>query len=806
MSDDPTQGPDAPPTIPHLLGETIATPVPPAAGGKEASLPVVSPDQYAVEGEFARGGMGRILRAHDRRLGRPVAVKELYRESASGDFRFVREALVTARLQHPSIVPVYEAGRWPSGLPFYAMKLVSGSALDAVLRKATTLSARLALLPHAIAVAEAIAYAHSQRIVHRDLKPANVLVGDFGETVVVDWGLAKDLSQPSAERTDVATPGEPAGADDQTVVGTVMGTPNYMAPEQARGETVDERADVYALGAILYYLLAGQPPHSGLTATEAIAAAAAGPPPPIATREPDAPAELRAIVEKAMAHRLADRYPSARELLADLKRYQTGQLVSVHAYSALDLLRRFVRRNRRAVAVGAVLSAILAASLVAGVVGVRREARRAEAERDKARLQARKAEAISAFLQKMLSAADPRAGNRELTVAQALDDATGRAEAELRDQPEIQAGVQATIGQTYEGLGHYDKSEAEIRKALDTRRRLFGDADIEVAKSLSLLAGVQKAKGDFTAAEGTYREALLMFRTLGLDESLDVALAKGSLAGTLQSLGRLDDAEKLQREAIAAQRRILGNEDAVVAASLNNLAVVLGSRGDFAAAEPLHRETLAIMRKVHGDEHVEVAAAMRTLASALESQGKFVEAEALFRESIPMSRKLQGADHPDTAWSLYNYSFLLRRMGKPADAAAAAQEVLALRGKTLPDTHPLIAASLQVRGLSLLEEGRPAEGEPALRESLRLRQAALPAGHWLIGASESALGACLAAQRRYAEAERWLLAGYDRLLAGVGPRHERTKETRARLAALYRDWKKPERAAAYEDPATSASR
>jgi tetratricopeptide (TPR) repeat protein len=806
MSDEPTRATDAPPTIPHLVGETIATPTPPPAGGRDAaSLPVVSPDQYAVEGEFARGGMGRILRAHDRRLGRPVAVKELHKGTASGDFRFVREALVTARLQHPSIVPVYEAGRWPNGLPFYAMKLVSGSALDGVLRKAKSLSERLALLPHAIAVAEAIAYAHSQGIVHRDLKPANVLVGDFGETVVVDWGLAKDLHQPSAERTDVALPEEPAGPDDQTVVGTVMGTPNYMAPEQARGEPVDERADVYALGA-LYYLLAGQPPHSGLTATEAIAAAAAGPPPPIAAREPEAPAELRAIVEKAMAHRTADRYPSARELLADLKRYQTGQLVSVHAYSAFDLLRRFVRRNRRAVAVAAVLSAVLAVSLVAGVVGVRREARRAEAERDKARLQARKAETISGFLQRMLSAADPRAGSRELTVAQALDDATGRAETELADQPEVQAAVQATIGHTYEGLGLYDKSEAEIRKALDTRRRLFGDSHLEVAKSLSLLAGVLKAKGDFAGAESTYREALLRFRTLGIEETLDAALARGALAGTLQALGRLDDAERLHREAIEAQRRILGNEDAVVAASLNNLAVVLGNRGDFAAAEPLHREALAIMRKVHGAEHVDVAAALRTLASALESQGKFTEAEALFRESIPMSRKLQGPDHPDSAWSLYNYSFLLRRMDKPAEAAAAAREVLALRGKTLPETHPVIAASLQVLGLSLVDAGRPAEGEAPLRESLRLRQQALPPGHWLIGASESALGACLLGQRRYAEAERWLLAGYDRLLAGVGPGHERTKEARARLAALYRGWQKPEKATAYEDGPSLATR
>src|SRR5262249_37388581 len=209
---------------------------------------------YAIEGEVARGGMGRILAAVDRRLRRAVALKELPPAPDAGERRFVREALVTARLQHPSIVPVYEAGRWPDGTAFYAMKLVSGRSLDALLREAANLGARLSLLPHVIAIADAIAYAHTQRIVHRDLKPANVLVGAFGETVVVDWGLAKDLAQAAsaeppppwappetaAERGVTGTP-TPRPGDDHTVVGTVMGTPHFMPPEQARGEAVDER-------------------------------------------------------------------------------------------------------------------------------------------------------------------------------------------------------------------------------------------------------------------------------------------------------------------------------------------------------------------------------------------------------------------------------------------------------------------------------------------------------------------------------------------------------------------------------------
>nr|MBA2543834.1 serine/threonine protein kinase [Deltaproteobacteria bacterium] len=250
-------------------------------------LPFVDDAHYGSHKEIARGGMGKIVAAEDRRLGRPVALKSLLEPAGDALGRFEREALITARLQHPGIVPVYEAGRWPSGEPFFAMKHVSGKPLDRVIAEARTLAERLALLPRIAAAADAIAYAHSQRIVHRDLKPGNILIGEFGETVVIDWGLAKDLDagdSPESERPreratvrainsidpDAASVSARKTIDRSTltVVGAVMGTPAYMAPEQARGEPVDERADVFALGAMLYHLLAGVPPYNARTATE----------------------------------------------------------------------------------------------------------------------------------------------------------------------------------------------------------------------------------------------------------------------------------------------------------------------------------------------------------------------------------------------------------------------------------------------------------------------------------------------------------------------------------------------------------
>jgi eukaryotic-like serine/threonine-protein kinase len=294
-----------------LTAEEDVSPLP-----LEASpMPFRDAARYDFRGEHGRGGLGRVLRARDKELGRDVAIKELLQRGHRAETRFLREALVTARLEHPSIVPIHEAGRWANGTPFYAMKLVSGQPLKQVIAGAATQQERLALLPNVIAVTDAIAYAHDRRVIHRDLKPSNVIVGRFGETVVIDWGIAKVLDE--TEDTVDALYRE-AGREQLTEAGGVLGTPAYMAPEQHQGRS-DERSDIYALGGILYEVITGRPPHEHGARSLAF--------------PPYTPRDLIAIVERAMAILPERRYPRALDLADDLRRFIRRAPVAARRYS-----------------------------------------------------------------------------------------------------------------------------------------------------------------------------------------------------------------------------------------------------------------------------------------------------------------------------------------------------------------------------------------------------------------------------------------------------------------------------------------
>ena len=337
-----------------------------------------NPGRYEVQGERGRGGIGRVLLALDQHLGREVAVKELLR-GAEGDAatRFLREARITGRLEHPGIVPVYELGRRADGSLYYTMKLVRGETLSDRLSAAAALPERLRLLPHFLDLCQAIAYAHDQGVLHRDLKPQNVMVGKFGETVVLDWGLAKVKGVADARAGDLEAASrllKEAGASE-TVQGRLLGTPAYMAPEQAEGliDQVDERSDVWSLGAILYKILSGRRAYDGATAWEVVGKVLAGAPAPIASIEPAAPRELIAIAEKCLTRDRAGRYQNAGELAEDVAKFQSGGLVSAYDYSMATLVRRWVKKRWPVLATAAAALAVLIVVGTFSVIRIRTE-------------------------------------------------------------------------------------------------------------------------------------------------------------------------------------------------------------------------------------------------------------------------------------------------------------------------------------------------------------------------------------------------------------------------------------------------
>jgi WD40 repeat protein len=333
--------------------------------GELPALRPVDIQRYQLRGEHGRGGLGVVMRALDRQLGREVAVKLLQDPHPVAAARFLREATITSRLQHPSIVTVLDVVRWIDGSPCYTMPLYPGRSLRSAIDAAHDLRARLAILPKVLAIAEAIAHAHGRGVIHRDIKPSNVLLGTLGEVVVIDWGLAKRVDAPD----DPMISGIVEPDVEATRVGQVQGTPAYMAPEQARGEPVDRRADVYSLGALLYHVLAGRTPYDAGSTAEALVLLRDGPPADVTTVVAGVPVDLAAIVRKAMARTPDERYPDAAALAGDLERFLNGRLVEAHAYTPLQLAWRWVVRHRLLLASFVTIIGVLALALQ----GVRRE-------------------------------------------------------------------------------------------------------------------------------------------------------------------------------------------------------------------------------------------------------------------------------------------------------------------------------------------------------------------------------------------------------------------------------------------------
>jgi len=687
---------------------------------RDPALASVDPNRYVVERELARGGMGKISIAYDTTLGRTVAIKELLAPHGPLAARFRRELALTARLQHPAIVSIHDGGQWSDGRLVYVMKLVQGTSLEHVIARHHTVAARLALLPHGIAVCEAIAYAHAQGIIHRDLKPANVLVGDYGETVVIDWGLAKDLRDPTRSVRPPSTV-EPDHA--HTIDGDIMGTPAYMPPEQARGASVDARADVYALGAVLYHLLAGAPPYTGKRAMDVITNVLTRDPEPLAARAPGVPADLLAIVNKAMARDPSDRYASAGELAADLKRFQGGQLVGAHRYSTSQHLRRWLRKHRTAVAVGAIAITALVAG---GGVSVRRilaeeqaaETARglADRHRDAAEQNSREAEGLTTFM--LTSLRDQLVPLGKLELMKSVGERVHAYYANQREafsptNLELRAQALLDLGGVFAAQGDGDRAIADYRKARDLEHAAtvlsFGNAEGQrnVAQLDALIASEQLRHGDLDGALTSARAAVDAMQTVSPDAA--VPSRSTDLAGAYDMLGMVLAARGQSAEALAALRTSMTygdryardhQQEAEAWRSLsighNKIGDLLSSSGDHAGAIAEYRASAAIAAQVVAaapDDAVhlrDLSIARARLGSGLSDLGDLHGAIGEHRAALAIAERLAARDPGNAEWKL-DLTQCHDELGQALAAAGDTQGALAEYERALPDQRALVA-------------------------------------------------------------------------------------------------------------------
>src|SRR5216684_1824537 len=320
----------------------------PQANAEGEALGVEEPGHYVLKRELARGGQSVIFVAHDRQMGRDVAFKLLLPGGPrDAEQRFLREARIAGQLEHPGVVPVYELGRREDDTLYCAMRLVRGRTLAEALQQEKG-RARLKLLSNFVQVCQTVAYAHERGVIHRDIKPQNVMLGAFGETVLLDWGVAKIRGRTDDTGDRLRAPEVGQRFDGRhTQEGDILGTPAYMSPEQALGniKEIDERSDVWSLGAVLYEILTGRPPFTDKSAVLMLLKIAQDKIPPVLSVAPETPRELAFICERALERTKARRYRSARELAADIEAWSAGGRVQGIDYTPLQLLRKWVVGN-----------------------------------------------------------------------------------------------------------------------------------------------------------------------------------------------------------------------------------------------------------------------------------------------------------------------------------------------------------------------------------------------------------------------------------------------------------------------------
>jgi len=652
----------------------------PSAGSAQRGDPLIGRRiaGYVIVARIASGGMGVLYEALQEQPRRTVAIKVIRPEMLSPETlgRFRREAELLGRLQHRGIAAVFEAGSFAHPddppdceRPFLAMELVDGLPVTewAERRRAGVRE----LLELIAAICDAVDHAHTRSVIHQDLKPGNILVTPDGQPKVVDFGIAR-IADASVAQTL------------RTGAGDIVGTLGYMSPEQlsAGAREVDERSDVYALGALAYELLAGRPPFDlrGLSITESMRRLAEESPTRLGGMRRELRGDIEVVVSKAMARDPSIRYATAAALARDLRRVLEDRPVSAKPPSTLYRLRKFVGRHRAASVASLMAALLLVVAAVGTGVGwhrARQESERARQESERARQESERARRYNGILKAVMASFDPaKVGSSDLSMREAIDAAALQVESAVVDLPEAAAELHAMLGERYALLGAHDAAARHYALALEAQERVGGWDPLSRAELLAVLGS------------------------------------------ELTECGKFDLGAARHEEARALRAAVLPANDLRLAESLHNLSVVHRAAGDHSRARTSIEDAIAIVRQHQPERAAELSWSLAQLGTILLDLGDVQAAVSATQDAMALRDQIQ-PDDLAKAKLLHRFASVLRRdpPSRPV-AARILADAISIRRRFLPAEHALLMETRCDLARVLLDDGRTQEARVVAEEVL----------------------------------------------------------------------------------------
>jgi serine/threonine protein kinase/tetratricopeptide (TPR) repeat protein len=761
---------------------------------------------YRLVRRLGEGGMGEVWlgqRADDA-YHKQVAVKLVHSwlvtPSSFERFRTEREAL--ARLEHSNIVRLLDGGTDERGVPYFVMEYVDGEPIEHYCdAHGLDLSQRLRLF---MTICAAVQHAHQNLIVHRDIKPPNILVTEQGEVKLLDFGIAKLLADADTEAVGLTKTSERPR------------TTEFASPEQIRGGPITTATDVYSLGVLLYRLLTGVHPYvlrpdQPLEAARIICdekparpSAAPFPSPEQKARKDEEIRQVRGggrrqlrgdldtIVLMALRKEPQRRYATVERFSEDIRRYLEGLPVLAHGDTLAYRTGKFLRRHR--VAVGA--AAVIAASLVAGLLATAHQARIAREERDRARVEKTKAEQINLFLQQMLASADPSwysTGHRkgeDTRVVDVLKQAESKVDTVLSGQPEVRATLHQTIGNTYLGLGIPQPAQRHFEAAVALYTSIYGGQHPRVAESLYYLGAARYNNGDLASAEKLFRQSIAIFRRTD-PKNVNLLHVLHDLAGLLITMNTAapGEAESMLGEALTLSRLRYGEAHPATRSIYSMLTLLAEQRGEIDRAEGISRDLIEKSRRTN--DQWSLGMALSDLGRILEDKGELTEAESADSEALQLVVQIGGEHHPAVARARDILAALHCRQRRYPPAEKEARASLAIWQETQPESLSLRVPAWTSLGEALIGTGRTAAGNGYLSDALSALAAQRSPDDPARPLVESRLGECLIAQKRYADAEPLLQESLRAMTKRRGASNPKTIEVRQRLEKLYAAWGRP---------------